>query len=383
MPPHPFRDVAIVGAYNTRQARVLEGMTSRMVVLDAIRGALADAGLTIGDVDGVTISAGMESVSGRFVYEAGIRHAWTGSASGTTAVIEAAQAIANGLCHTALIAVGEASVYLDRDSTAPWTRPNNEFTECWGLYTAAEFALIAQRHMATYGTTPEQLATVSARIRNNAHVNPEAVYFGRGPFTLQDILDSRMVADPFHLLDCSMTSEGGCAVLLTTAERAAALDRRPAYLLGGALDTFGTAYSYPPSFELTGWVGRAAAQKAFAMAGLGPQDVDVCEFYDAFSFEIIRQFEAFGFCEEGEGGPFVQSGVIDPGGEFPIVTDGGTMAHSHTGSSQILQKVVQCVRQVRGEASANQVPDAHVAITSTAGAGAMTMPVLLIGDERP
>src|SRR5207245_1125326 len=105
-------------------------------------------------------------------------------------------------------------------STAPWTRPNHEFVVPFGMFTAAEFALIARRHMHRYGTTPEQLATVAATIRNNGHVNPEAIYFGRGPFTADDILASRMVADPFHLLDCAMTSEGGCALVMARADRA-------------------------------------------------------------------------------------------------------------------------------------------------------------------
>jgi acetyl-CoA acetyltransferase len=384
MPKHPFHGVAVVGAFNTVQARTLPDHTSRTITLDAIRGALADAGLSIKDLDGVNVTFGTSQEAGRFVYEAGLRHAWTGAQRlPTAAVLEAAAAIATGQCHTVLVANGQAGVYTERASTAPWTRPDNEFVECWGLYTAAEFALIARRHMVKYGTTPEQLATVAAQIRNNGHVFPEAVYYSRGPYTVEDILNSRMVADPYHLLDCSTTSEGACAVILTTAERARDLEGKPAYLLGGALDTFGQAYTFPPAFDLTGWVGRAAAQKAFGMAGLGPDNVDVCEFYDPFSFEIIRQFEAYGFCGEGEGGPFVQSGVIALDGRFPICTDGGTMSHSHTGTSQILQKVVQCVRQVRGASPANQIPDAHVAMTSTSGAGAMNTPVLLFGDHQP
>ena len=107
-----------------------------------------------------------------------------------------------------LIVTSEAGVYTERASTAPWTRPGHEFVIPWGMFTAAEFALVARRHMHMYGTTPEQLAKVAATIRNNGHVNPEAVYYGRGPFTPDDILASRMVADPFHILDCSTTSRG-------------------------------------------------------------------------------------------------------------------------------------------------------------------------------
>jgi acetyl-CoA acetyltransferase len=118
------------------------------------------------------------------------------------------------------------------------------------------------------------------------------------------------------------------------------------------------------------------------MASLKPSDVEALEIYDPCSFEVIRQLEAFGFCEEGEGGDFVTSGAIEPDGSFPICTDGGTLSHSHTGSSQILQKIVQSVRQVRGDASANQVPGCRVAMTSTGGSGSMFNPVLIVGDDQ-
>src|SRR6201999_868400 len=123
-------------------------------------------------------------------------------------------------CEVVLISGGGARLHRDRSHTAPWTRPANELVVGYGLFTAAEFALMARRHMLTYGTTPEQMATAAAVIRTNGHVTPGAVYAGRGPFTAADILASRMVADPFHLLDCATTSEGGCAIVLTRADRA-------------------------------------------------------------------------------------------------------------------------------------------------------------------
>src|SRR5439155_444028 len=125
----------------------------------------------------------------------------------------------------------------------------------YGLFTAAEFALMARRHMLTYGTTVEQLATVAATIRNNGHENPAAVYYGRGPFTPADILASRPVAEPFHLLDCAMTSEGGCGLVFTTAERAADRPNRPAFILGGGCDSFGAAYQVAPVWDMRGRPG--------------------------------------------------------------------------------------------------------------------------------
>lgn len=387
MARHPLHDVCLVGAFNATQARRLEGYTSETITLEAIRGALNNAGLTPADVDGISASTGRRDFgSAHFGYLMGLGPAWTGHAqgSGIPAVLEAAGAIVTGQCHTVVVGAGSASIYTERASTAPWTRPNNEFVACWGLFTAAEFALIARRHMHRYGTKPEHLATVAATIRNNGHINPEAIYFGRGPFTAQDILDSRMVADPFHLLDCAMTSEGGAALVLTTAERARDLDCQPIYLLGGAKDRYGPSYFVPPSFDLAGWAGREAARKSFAMAGIETKDVDVAELYDPFSFEIIRQLEAYGFCGEGEGGDFVMEGNIAPGGRIPVTTDGGLMSFSHGGGSvQLLQRIIQSVKQLRREAGTRQVTDAKIAMCSNGGAGALYTEVLIVGSERP
>jgi acetyl-CoA acetyltransferase len=384
---NPLHGVAIAGVYNGPQARVLSEHTTSSITIDAVRGVIADSGIKLSDIDGVS-----DGGSG-LVYEIGVGPSWKGSQrNGVAMVLEAAAAIATGQCTTVLICSGSAGRYTERASTAPWTRPNNQFVATWGLFTAAEFALIARRHMEVYGTTPEQLATVASTIRNNGHVNPDAVYYNRGPFTVEDILNSRMIADPFHLLDCSTTAEGACAALLTTAERAADMAKQPVYVLGGGLDSYGPAYQHPPSFDLVGrdpslpngWVGRHAARTAFGMAGITPNDVDVCEFYDPFSFEIIRQFEAYGFCEEGEGGPFVMGGTIEVGGRFPVTTDGGTMSFSHAGSTvQLLQRVTRGVQQLRGECKSRQVENAEVAMCTNGGAGALFTDVVLLGREQP
>ena len=261
----------------------------------------------------------------------------------------------------------------------------------YGLFTAAEFALMARRHMIDHGTTPEQLATVAATIRNNGSAHPGAVYSGRGPFSAQDILDSRMVADPFHLLDCSMTSEGGCAMVLMHADAAADLPHPPVHILGSASDHLGMAYAQAPAWDLgaasgypAGYVGRRAAETVWRQSGLGPDDVDVCEFYDPFSFEIIRQFEAFGFCAEGEGGDFVMDGTIGPGGRFPVTTDGGTMSFSHAGIiAQQIQRVMRGAEQLRGSCASMQVAGAEVALCTNGGSGALFNDLMLLGVDRP
>lgn len=371
--------------YNTRQARRLEGVTARKLQSEAALGALDDAGLTLSDVDGVN----HEADHGALIYNFKLGPAWTGIRFGVAAVAEAAAAIEFGEADVVLIVGAGAGHYTERDSTAPWTRPENEFVAPFGLFTAAEFALVARRHMIEYGTTPEQLATVAATIRNNGHNNPNAVYHGRGPFKPEDVLASRMVADPFHLLDCSMTAEGGCAIVLAADDRFPDVAKKPIHVLGAGADQFGPAYQHPPSWDLAGRrgdvvngrVGARAAAKAFAAAGLTPADVDVLELYDPFSFEIIRQLEAFGFCGPGEGGPFVEDGNIAITGSIPVTTDGGTMSFSHAGgSTQMLQRVVRGVQQLRGEAGPLQVPDAEVALCSGGGAGALFNHVVILGS---
>ena len=389
MGKHPFHDVAIVGVYNTKAARRLEGYDSESITLEAIKGVLNDAGLSAKDIDGVSTSVMNKPTtlvsSAHLTYLMGIKDAWVAptGGQGIAAIIEAAEAIALGECHTVLIATGQAGLYTERDSTAPWTRPTHEFIECWGMFTAAEFALVARRHMHLYGTTPEQMARVAAVIRNNGSLNPAAVYYNRGPFTVADILASRMVADPFHLLECAMTSEGGAAMILTTVERARNLKEKPIWILGGARESCGPSYYYPPSWDRSGRLGAAAAKKSFAMAGIGPEDVDLCMFYDPFSFEIIRQFEAYGFCGEGEGGSYVMTDIIERTGKHPIVPDGGLQSFSHAGLAGMLQRATEGVKQLRGTGGATQIPDRNIAMCANGGGGANFLNLVLLGKVRP
>jgi acetyl-CoA acetyltransferase len=378
------RTAAIVGVYNTRQGRRLDGETSRALALEAVRGALDDAGLSLDDVDGIT--SGEHATA--LIYDMRIGPAWQGFNFGLGMITEAAAAIEYGLANVVVLVAAQAGEYRDHEATAPWTRPENEFVAPWGMFTAAEFALIARRHMHVYGTTREQLSIVAATIRNNGSRNPEAVYYQRGPFSPDDITASRLIADPYHLLDCATTSEGGCALVLANVAEFD-VTSIPVYVLGSGADFNGPSYQHPPAWDLTGRaggepngvVGRRAADLAFAQAGVGRDDVDVLELYDPFSFEIIRQLEAFRFCPDGEGGPFVEDGHIAIDGSHPVTTDGGTMSFSHAGTNpQMMQRAIRAVQQLRGDAGALQVPDAHIALCSNGGAGALFTTVLLLGD---
>ena len=379
----PYDRVAIVGAYNTEQARQLVDWNEIDLVHSAVRGALDDAGLSPDDVDGANVSGWVSKLNPRTVAQwFGGRPAWTGTSHpGVECVLEAAAAIQTGQAEVVVIATGQCGEYTERESTVSWTRPENEFVECWGLYTAAEFALMAQRHMHLYGTSRAALSEVAAAIRSNGAVNPEAVYYGR-ECAPAEVEASRMVADPFHLLDCCITSEGGCAMVLTTVERARDLDVTPVYVLGGALDRQGLSYVTAPVWDRYGWVGRRAAQMTFEQCGLGVSDVDFAELYDPFSFEVIRQLEAFGFCKEGEGGDFVLEGRIRIDGDLPVATNGGLLSYSHAGTAQLLQKPLNAVLQLQGRL----VPELtlhqpKVALASNGGSGALFCDVMALGRE--
>ena len=384
------RTAAIVGVHNTRQGRRLDGETSRGLAIKAIQGALDDAGLSLDDVDGISAGA----LSTALIYDLRIGPAWQGLGFGVGMITEAATAIEHGMADVVVLVAAQAGEYRDHEATAPWTRPENEFVAPWGMFTTAEFALIARRHMHVYGTTREQLSIVAATIRNNGSQNPEAVYYQRGPFTPEDITASRPIAEPFHLLDCATTSEGGCALVVANVEKVpdkSDIVSRLIYVLGSGADFHGPSYQHPPAWDLAGRrgdgyvngvVGRRAAERALSHAGLRCADIDVLELYDPFSFEIIRQLEAFGFCGEGEGGPFVADGHIAIDGSHPVTTDGGTMSFSHAGANpQMMQRAIRAVQQLRGEAGALQVPDAHIALCSNGGAGALFTTLLILGDE--
>jgi acetyl-CoA acetyltransferase len=317
------------------------------------------------------------------VPDLGGHECWTGFGPGINGVLNGALAIAAGLADIVVIAVGQAGGYRDHGGgTAPWTRPAHEFTAPFGLYTAVEFSLVAARHMHLYGTTKRQMAEVAATIRNNGYADPLAAYYGRSLVTPEDVLNSRPIAGPFNLLDCAGTTEGGGGLVLARMDRAKDAKQKSVRILGAGLEVFAQGYTRAPIYEEVGMVGQLVAKRMFTMAGLRPDDVDVCEFYDPFSFEIIRQFEAYGFCKPGEGGDFVMGGRIAPGGQFPVTTDGGTMSFGHPGNAQVLHRVMRAARQLQGRAEVNQVDGAEVAMATNAGGGAMWADLILLGAEN-
>ena len=383
-------EIAIAGIGLTKQARSLDA-GSMDVALEAAKLALADAGMDKGEIDGI---AARWTGPGGTVFEPGsadwagllgIDVGWIGDSypQGIPAVLDAAAAIRSGYCHTVLITGGQAGVMrAEAGKVAAYTRPANEFIEPWGSFTSAHFALVAQRYLARFPEARQTMAEVAATIRNVGARNPEAVMFGKGPYTAADVLDSPPVVDPFRLFDLCLANEGGAALVVTTLDRARDCPNPPVRVMGGGMEWKRQQYVDPPRYEEVWDLGAKAADRAFAAGGLTRDDVDLFEFYDVNSYEVLRQFEALGFCGEGEASGLIADRGIGLDGGLPTCTDGGTLSFSHIGWGAPTLKVIEGTRQLRGISGELQVESPEVALCAGAGAGAQYYNVLLLARDR-
>ena len=406
---HLLAGIAVAGVAATRQARRLEGNSVR-ICLEAARAALDDAGMTIDEVDGISARwpgpggtvFGPGSVDWTALFGKGFD--WVGDTypQGAPGLLDAAGAILAGQCSTVLVFGGRAGESGGSSparaaagssgdpgppggpaaSVASYTRPDNEFTACWGSLTAAQFALVAQVYVHRFAPDPERMALVPATIRNAGSANPAAVMYGRGPYRPADVLASPPVAEPFRLLDLCLANEGAAAMVVTSLERARDCPAPPAVVLGGGSEWRRQQYVDPPRYDDVARIGAGAYRRSFAMAGLEPADVDVFELYDINTFEVVRQFETLGFCAEGEGVDYLAEAGIGIDGRHPTNTDGGLLSYSHVGWGGPTLKIVEAVRQLRGTAGPGQVPDAEVALVTGAGSGAQYHNALLLGTDR-
>jgi acetyl-CoA acetyltransferase len=274
-------------------------------------------------------------------------------------------ALAAGHCDVALVAYASRqrsrrsrSLALALDESI-----SGQFEAPYGLPLAiAQYALIASRHMYRYGTTSEQLAHVAVTAREWAKLNPKA--WIRDELTVEDVLASPFVVEPFHKLDCCLRTDGGGAFVLTRADRAKDAQKRAIRVLGAAESH--THWHISEMSELTLTCSRECARAAFERAGITHADVDVLEPYDNFTSSVIVQLEDIGFCGKGEGGPFVEEGNLRPGGRLPAMTMGGGLSYCHPGALGVLL-IVEAVRQLRGEAGDRQVADAEIAVVHGIG----------------
>ncbi|MGB9252094.1 MAG: acetyl-CoA acetyltransferase [Mycobacterium sp.] len=358
------------------------------LIAQASRRALADAGLTPGDVDGLA-STGQGTLPPADVGEyLGLRPRWidstaVGGASWEVMAAHAADAIAAGHADVVLLTYG-STARSDlrkglRGANINWgARGPLQWEAPYGHTLISKYAMAARRHMFTYGTTIEQLAEVAVSARFNAADNPEAYY--RDPITIDDVLGGPMIADPFTKLHCCIRSDGGAAAVLVNAGRAKDLRSKPVWVLGSGETTSHMLTSQWD--DLTVGPAAASGPLAFARAGVSPSDVDVAEVYDAFTYMLLLTLEDLGFCPKGEGGGFVEKGSLRLGGELPTNTDGGGLSACHPGQRGLFL-LVEAARQLRGECGPRQVPDARIACVSGTGGWFCSSGTMILGTEEP
>jgi acetyl-CoA acetyltransferase len=376
-----WRKAAIAGVGASRQGK-LPGETPLSLATEAFLAALEDSGISKDEVDGLLTMPGTSSSEGPKHYLAvgehlGINPRFTASMSmgGATAgalVQMAAMAVATGMANVVACVFGDTARSGGSRFDAPAGRGDS--WGIWGMFgNAANSALGARRHMSLYGTTSEQLGAVAVTMRHHASLNPNATM--REPMTLADHQASRLIVDPLHLFDCCIISDGGVAIIVTSPERAADARKAPALLWG-----MGQGHTLQNLGAPDWWYLPHQADcvsRAYRMAGVGPQDIDVAQLYDNFTIAVLFWLEHAGFVGAGESGPFVEGGDrIRLGGELPVNTAGGNLSESYM---QGWLHIVEGVRQVRGEAGVRQVPGAELCLVTGRGMTLNTSSCLVLG----
>ncbi len=370
---------AIVGVAESDLGEVASGMSVIDLMAQGVHRALADCGLALADVDGVFAGSGQSRMPSTALCEyLGLKPRYQdctmmGGSSFMTHVAHAQAAIELGLCEVAVIAYGSTQRSAGRKNVAP--REFNPYeTPYRPVLPASAYALAASRHMHQYGTTREQLAQVAVAARQWALRNPAA--WEKEPLTVEQVLASRMVSHPLTVRDCCLVTDGGGALVMTSAERARTLRKPPAFVLGVGDCISHLTISSMADLTVTG-AARSGAQ-AYAMAGLKPQDIDVVEVYDAFTITTLLFLEDLGFCPKGEGGRFVSDGAIAPGGRLAVNTNGGGLSYCHPGMYGLFV-LMEAVRQLRGECGTRQVPNCETAIAHGNGGVLSSQSTVVLG----
>ena len=378
----------IAGIYE-HPLREIPDKTLSQIHAEVAMGALADAGLTLDDVDGYFCDSTVPGMGGLSMVEyLGIRVSYldnteTGGSSYLGHVGHAAAAIAAGKCHVALVTLaGRPRTSSGRGGGGMADAPESGFEQPWGLFGAPyNYALAAQRHMYEFGTTSEQLAEIKVAASLHAQHNPHALL--QKVVTVEEVLDSPLISDPLHRLDCCVITDGGGAVVVVSPEVARDLERRTAVVLG-----HGEAQKHTDNgrVDLTYSGAVWSGPRAFEEAGVSHADIDYASIYDSFTITVLETIEDLGFCEKGEGGRYVLDGaLVAPHGKLPFNTDGGGLCNNHPANRGGMTKILEAVRQLRGEAHpAVQVPDCEVALAHGTGGALSTRmgsATLILGRE--
>jgi len=373
MDSHSLRGkTAITGVGETTYSKA-SGRSALALELQAALHAIEDAGLTPADIDGVIPMLNGTGIADDFVANFGMTDlkfsavAALGGASCVAALQYAAMAISAGVCNHVLLAVGRNGYSGPRTparvSTMPHRRVVSEFEGPAGMLAPAQFyAPMARRHMEIFGTTSRQFAEIAVVTRSHARLNSNAMM--TAPMTTEDHQNSRMVVDPFRLFDCCIESDGGAAVVLSRADRASHLAAAPVYLMGIAEGHVDSPSAITQRADMTRLGVAKAAARAFSMAGITHDEIDVAELYDCFTYIVLCQLEDIGFCKKGEGGAFIESGAIRLDGQLPVNTHGGLLSQAHMGG---MNHIVELVRQLRGEAGRAQVKGARTGLVTGYG----------------
>ena len=362
------------------------GFTDMELLAEAAKRAVADAGLSMQDIDGLCTASVLSTMWPLPVIEylglnpSFIDGTMLGGSSFIAHLMPAMLALQAGQCNAVLVCYGstQRSGTMNRAAVAAARRqmdPQPYEMPYDPVFPVAAYALAASRHMALYGTTREQLAEVAVAARGWAQRNPDA--YMRDPLSIDDVLRARMISDPLTVRDCCLVTDGAGAFVLQRADQAKAGPRPPAYVLGTATACTNRQISSMPDLCVT--AAKQSGDRAFAMAGLAPKDVQVVELYDAFTINTILFLEDLGFCAKGEGGAFVQGGGIAPGGRLPVNTNGGGLSCTHPGMYGIFA-LIEAVQQLRGEGGERQLPDVQVALAHGNGGTLSSQATAILGN---
>lgn len=382
------RNVCVVGVGHA-DGPVAPGLSQYQLIAQGFRRALDDAGLEKRDIDGLA-SAGYGGMHEVAVAEyLGLTPRWLESTSCGGSSFEvhahhAFRAIEAGDVDTVAIVYGNNQLSASGRTLGtgggggrgmqPPGPMKYEFPT--GMTLVGSYAMAARRHMHQFGTTAEQLASIAVQTREHAHRNEGAMY--RDLITVDDVMSSKLVADPLHKLDCCVISDGGCAIILTTEERARELAHRPVFVRGAAGGT--THHSIAAMADMTRTAAAVSGPKAFADAGITPANVDVFCAYDSFTYTVLVMLEDLGFAPKGEGGPFVADGNLRLGGALPTNPDGGGLSNTHPGMRGLFL-LCEATRQLRGEAGDSQVEGAEIAVCNGSGGWLSTQGTVVLGTE--
>jgi len=374
-----LKDKAAIAGIGWTKFSKNSGVSVLSLAVEACKKAIDDAGLRVKEIDVIVTHNMSDSVMPQEVATClGLPNIgyhleyWAGGPAGCQIIINAAMAVVTGMAHYVVCfraLNGCSGRRLGGKGERPPTTGEAQFLIPYGWTSFVHaFTHCARRHMIEYGTTPQQLGMVAVTQRKHASMNERAMM--RTPITIEDYFNSRMIAEPFRLLDICLETDGGCAVVVTSAERARELKHRPVYIMGAAIG--GGPNPTPYGMSTFGWLrgshtelyGKYISPQLYGMAGVTPKNINLAELYDEMSIAVLIQLEDFGFCKKGESGPFIEEGRIEIGKELPVNTHGGFLCEGYLHG---LNHIAEAVSQLRGDAGERQVKDAEIALCTSLG----------------